>query len=70
MDRSLKRFDTLYAIAGDPQCVFKITYDGLKQATNAIVSWNIAEPLDGEVERPPMARNKTFTGAPGPDSGD
>ncbi|MDA1089677.1 MAG: YbaK/EbsC family protein [Proteobacteria bacterium] len=62
MDRSLKRFDTLYAIAGDPQCVFKISYDELKRLTGAIVSWNIAEPLDGEVGRPAMTRSKTFTG--------
>jgi prolyl-tRNA editing enzyme YbaK/EbsC (Cys-tRNA(Pro) deacylase) len=62
MDRSLKRFDALYAIAGDPQCVFKISYDGLKRLTGAIVSWNIAAPLEGDVERPPIARSKTFSG--------
>ena len=62
LDRSLKRFDVLYATAGDPQCVFKISFDGLKRLTGAVVSWNIAAPLEGEVERPPMARNKTFTG--------
>ena len=62
LDRSLKRFDVLYAIAGDPQCVFKISFDDLKRLTGATVSWNIAQPLEGEVERPPLPRSKTFTG--------
>ncbi len=62
IDRSLKRFDTLYAVAGDPQCVFKTSLDGLKRLTGGTVSWNVAKPLEGEVEMPPMARNKSFTG--------
>ena len=61
LDRSLKRFDIFFAIAGDPQCVFKISFDDLKRLTGAIVSWNIAAPLKGEVESPPLPRSKTFT---------
>jgi len=35
IDSSLKRFPNLYAAAGHPNCVFKITYEGLKKITNA-----------------------------------
>lgn len=73
IDRSLKRFDTLYALAGDPQCVFKTTVDGLKRLTGGTVSWNIANPLEGDVEVPPMPRNKSFSGeraVPGVESSD
>ncbi len=62
IDRSLKRFQHLYAVAGDPQCVFKTSVADLKRLTEGIVSYNIAQPLDGEAEVPPMPRNKTFTG--------
>lgn len=62
IDRSLKRFEVLYALAGDPQCAFKISFDGLKRLTGGIVSWNIARPLEGPAEAPPMPRNRTFTG--------
>ena len=58
LDRSLKRFDIFFAIAGDPQCVFKISFDDLKRLTGAIVSWNIAAPWKGKsnVRRCPGAR--------------
>ncbi len=62
IDRSLKRFQRLYAVAGDPQCVFKTSATDLKRLTEGIVSYNIAQPLEGEAEVPPMPRNKTFTG--------
>ncbi len=62
IDRSLKRFETLYALAGDPQCTLRISMDGLKRLTGGTVSWNVAEPLEGEAETPPMARNKSFAG--------
>ncbi len=62
IDRSLKRFPHLYAVAGDPQCVFKTSVTDLKRLTEGIVSYNIAQPLEGEAEVPPMPRNKTFTG--------
>ncbi len=73
IDRSLKRFQNVYALAGDPQCVFKISLIDLKRMTGAIVSYNVAQPLEGEVEVPPLARNKTFTGerdVPGGDGAD
>ena len=81
MDRSLKRFENVYALAGDPQCVFKISVTDLKRLTGAIVSWNVAQPPEGEAEAemPPLARNKTFSGerdapeapdAPGGDGAD
>ena len=62
IDRSLKRFQNVYALAGDPQCVFKTSVTDLKRLTGGIVSWNVAQPLEGEVEVPPMVRNKTFAG--------
>ena len=62
IDRSLKRFETLYVMAGDPQCALKISMDGLKRLTGGTVSWNVAKPLKGEVETPPIARNKSFAG--------
>jgi len=62
IDRSLKRFETLYAMAGDPQCAFKISMDGLKRLTGGVVSWNVAAPLEGEAVTPPLARNKSFAG--------
>jgi len=46
MDVSLKRFETLYAAAGHPHCVFPTTVSELKRLTGAIVSYNIAEPAD------------------------
>ncbi len=46
LDVSLKRFDTLYASAGHKRCVFPTTVDELKRMTGAIVSYNIAEPVE------------------------
>ncbi|NQV82536.1 MAG: hypothetical protein HQ494_01835 [Rhodospirillales bacterium] len=62
LDYSLKRFETLYALAGDPQCAFAISMDGLKRLTGGIVSRTVAQPLDGSTQAPPMPRNRTFTG--------
>jgi prolyl-tRNA editing enzyme YbaK/EbsC (Cys-tRNA(Pro) deacylase) len=62
IDRSLKRFQRLYAIAGDPQCIFKTSITDLKRLTEGIVSYNIAKPVEGEAEVPRVPRNKTFTG--------
>ena len=42
IDVSLKRFDTLYAAAGHPHCVFPVTMAELKKLTSGIVSYNIA----------------------------
>ena len=44
LDVSLKRFDTVYAAAGHPNCVFATSVDELKKLTGCIVSYAIAEP--------------------------
>ena len=44
MDNSLDRFKILFAAAGHPNCVFKITFNDLKKITNCsiedIVEWD------------------------------
>jgi len=45
IDVSLKRFDTLYAAAGHPHCVFPTTVAELKSLTGGLISYNIAEPI-------------------------
>ena len=42
IDRSLERFENLYAAAGHPNCVFKINFSNLKKITNGSIK-NIAE---------------------------
>jgi len=37
IDNSLIRFSTLYAAAGHPNCVFKITYTNLQKITNGSI---------------------------------
>ena len=44
IDVSLKRFETLYAAAGHPRCVFSASVIELKRLTQGIVSYNIAVP--------------------------
>lgn len=64
IDRSLKRFETLYAAAGHPHCVFPHSFDELRRLTDGIVSWNIATPLDKNAPGPaPLARSRTFARA-------
>jgi prolyl-tRNA editing enzyme YbaK/EbsC (Cys-tRNA(Pro) deacylase) len=46
IDRSLKRFETVYAAAGHPHCVFATTPAALARITGGIVSASIAEPVD------------------------
>ncbi len=63
IDRSLKRFETVYAAAGHPHCIFSATPAELIRVTGGIVSLNIAVPLDG-VEAPvSFRRNRTFQDA-------
>ena len=62
IDRSLKRFEGLYILAGDPQCALAISMDDPKRLTGGIVPWNIARPLEGEVQAPAIPRNKSFAG--------
>ena len=37
IDKSLKRFDDLYAAAGHPNCIFKVNFDELLNLTNGTV---------------------------------
>ena len=37
IDNSLERFTSLFAAAGHPNCVFKISFDDLKEITNGTV---------------------------------
>ena len=37
IDKSLMRFDILYAAAGHPNCVFKINFESLKKITNGFI---------------------------------
>jgi len=61
IDRSLKRFDALYAAAGHPHAVFQVSFLELKRLTGGIVSLNIAKPDQGvEVEPLPVKRTATF----------
>ena len=61
IDRSLQRFDTIYAAAGHPRCVFPIAFADLQLITEAIVSFNIAAPLDSlSVDAPGLASSKIF----------
>ena len=46
IDRSLKRFEIVYAAAGHPHCVFPASVTELKRLTRGIVSYNIAEPVE------------------------
>ncbi|MFQ5766138.1 MAG: YbaK/EbsC family protein [Rhodospirillales bacterium] len=62
IDRSLKRFERLYASAGEPGRAFKTTMGDLKRLTGGIVSWNVARPREGEASVPPLRRLKTFSG--------
>jgi prolyl-tRNA editing enzyme YbaK/EbsC (Cys-tRNA(Pro) deacylase) len=43
MDVSLKRFETIYAAAGHPHCVFPTTVKELRRLSDAIISYAIAE---------------------------
>lgn len=47
IDRSLKRFDTVFAAAGHPNCVFPTTVEWLKAMTGGIVSYNIVAEVAG-----------------------
>ena len=37
IDKSLSRFDLLFAAAGHPNCVFKIDFTNLKKITNGVI---------------------------------
>lgn len=44
IDASLKRFETVYAAAGHPHCVFATSVDELKKLTGGTVSYALARP--------------------------
>lgn len=69
IDASLKRFETVYAAAGHPHCVFAARFDELAALTGGIVSRNVAAPLDATAgtapataAAPPPRRSRTFRG--------
>lgn len=46
MDEKLNAYETIWAAAGHPHCVFPITFFQLQRLTNATVSDQISEPFD------------------------
>lgn len=46
IDRSLKRFDRVFAAAGHPHCIFATTVARLSRLTGGIISQAISTPLD------------------------
>lgn len=61
IDGSLKRFETIYAAAGHPHCVFGISFDDLSRITDGVISYTIAEPNEGVAPfRPAFRRSRTF----------
>lgn len=64
VDRSLKRFETIYAAAGHPHCVFATEVSRLTRMAGGFISWTIAEPTDPNApaagRTPPLRRSKTF----------
>lgn len=63
IDASLKRFDTVYAAAGHPNCIFPSRVADLARLSGGIISHNIAQPMDGvEAYTPTLRRSKTLRG--------
>jgi len=61
IDVSLKRFETVYAAAGHPHCVFAIGFNDLARITGGVISYTVAQPFEGVVPYvPPLRRSKTF----------
>jgi len=64
IDRSLKRFETVYAAAGHPHCVFAASPAELARLTSAIISLNVAQPIGADAPAPMRRRrSKTFLAA-------
>lgn len=49
MDRSLKRFETVFVSAGHPRCFVAIAPDRLARALGAVVSLAVAAPMTPEI---------------------
>lgn len=62
IDRSLKRFETVYAAAGHPHCVFATNVRALAGMTGGIVSTSVAEAIDPDAAgRVALRPSKTFS---------
>lgn len=62
IDRSLKRFDAVYAAAGHPHCVFKINVGNLSRLTGGVISQAISEPLDATASPAiDLKKSRSFT---------
>ncbi len=62
IDRSLKRFDKVYAAAGHPHCVFETSAAALARMTGGIVSVAISAPIDpAQVAAVGLKRSRSFT---------
>lgn len=62
IDGSLKRFDTVYAAAGHPHCVFSADFTELSRATGALVSYGISRPQEGiSGYQPAFKRSRTLS---------
>lgn len=65
IDASLKRFETVYAAAGHPHCVFPASFAELQRLTGGVVSHGIAAPLGEDAATaaaPRLRRSRTFRG--------
>ena len=66
IDNSLKRFESLYAAAGHPNCVFKLDFINLQKITNGSIKRPIKSLFDGrpctwfEPSKTPMAARKQW----------
>lgn len=61
IDISLKRFETVYAAAGHPNCIFSIAPMALVTATGGLLSYAISSPMEGvEPHVPAVRRSRTF----------
>jgi prolyl-tRNA editing enzyme YbaK/EbsC (Cys-tRNA(Pro) deacylase) len=58
IDRSLKRFETVFVAAGHPKAVFPTTVDDLKRLTGGLVSYAVAEPRSGKAAVGPPPRTR------------
>ncbi len=62
IDRSLKRFETVYAAAGHPHCVYATTAASLSRMTDGIISASIAEPLNpGDAVTVELKKSRSFS---------
>ncbi len=62
IDRSLRRFDEIYAAAGHPHCVFKTDVATLSRLTDGIISQAISSPIDtNSLARVDLKKSRSFT---------